>query len=153
VLRDGVHQRRDAALDRGDGAVERAADVGRVLDRPFRMPAEAARDGREIGRRVEYVHADMSPLHRRAALPGNRDLMLPVIIIGAVVMHDAQERHLVLGGEPQRADVEHQVAVGLAVDHQPSRAAMGERDAGRHADLGAGAKRPARPTIGAVEAP
>ena len=75
------------------------------------------------------IHADIGAFDRRAALAGDRDLVLPVVVIGAVVVHHAEERDLVLGREPQRADIEHQIAVGLAIDDEPSRAAMGKRHA------------------------
>jgi hypothetical protein len=95
----------------------------------------------KIRRRVHDVHADIGALFRRAALTGDRDLVLPIIVIGAIVVHHAEQRHLVLRREPKRARIEHQIAVGLAIDHEPAFAAMRECHADRHADLRAGAER------------
>ena len=71
-----------------------------------------------------------------AAHARHPDLVLPVVVIGAVVVHHHQHRDLVLGGDPERAGVEHQVAVGIDVDHDAALVLVRERDAERDADLG-----------------
>ena len=81
------------------------------------------------------------------------DLVRPVVVIGAVVVHHDQHRDFVFRGDPQRAGVEHQVAVGLDVDHDAPLALVRERDAERDADLGRGAELDAGMAVGLVEIP
>ena len=108
---------------------------------------------REIRLRPEQVHADMGLGLVGAAQPRHADLVLPVVVIGAVVVHHDQHRDLVLGGDPERAGVEHQVAVGLDVDHDALRVAVRERHAERNADLGRGAELDAGMPVRLVEVP
>ena len=68
-------------------------------------------------------------------------------------MHHDQHGDLILGGDPERAGVEHQVAVGLDVDHDAAAALVRERNAERDADLGRGAELDAGMAIGPVEIP
>ena len=81
------------------------------------------------------------------------DLVLPVVVVGAVVVHHDQHRDLVLGRHPQRAGIEHQVAVGLDVDDELAGALVRQRDAERDADLRRGAELVAGRAVGLVEVP
>src|SRR5437773_2730151 len=72
---------RERALDRGTGGVG-------IRDRTLRVPAEALREHREVGRRVVQLLTDMRVLHRRAAVARDAELVLEVVVIGAVVGHD-----------------------------------------------------------------
>ncbi len=55
--------------------------------------------------------------------------------------------------DPQRACVEHEVAVGLHIDHEALLFAVGQRDAERDADLRGRAQRLARVAVRLVEVP
>ena len=63
------------------------------------------------------------------------------LVVGAVVVHDAQQRNAVMRRGPQHAGRVHQVAVVLDVDRQPAVLLVGERRAHRRrravADAGA----------------
>ncbi len=99
------------------------------------------------------VHADVGAGFRGTTLAGHADLVFPIVVVGPVVEHDHQERDLVLGGEPERAQVEHQIAVGLQVDHQAAATLVGQGDAQGDADLGRRAQGLARVPIGLVQIP
>ena len=81
------------------------------------------------------------------------DLVLPIVVIGTVVVHHHEHRDLVLGSHPERAGIEHEIAIRLNVDHDASRALVRERHAKRDADLRGGAELDAGMTIGLVEFP
>ena len=117
------------------------------------MPAHRTRKTRKIHLRIRDVHADIGALHRRAAALRDADLVLPVVVVGPVVVHHHQHRDPVFRGDPQCARVEHQVAVGLNVDHQAFLVPVRERRAKRGADLGRGAEGVPRVAVGAVIVP
>src|SRR2546425_11269472 len=103
LLRDGIEEGWRAGLHLGDRAFERRSNLPRVIDRSFGVPAHRARHGREVGRRLVHVPANVRALDRRAAQFGHPDLMLPVVVVGAVVVHDDQKRNPVLRRDPHRA--------------------------------------------------
>ena len=107
LMRDRVNECRLPALHRFDPALERGRNVLRLLDRALGIPAKRTGNVCKIGRRFDHVHPDVGPLDRRPALTGNRDLVLPVVVVRAVVMHDDEHRDLVVCRRPQRAQVEH----------------------------------------------
>ena len=107
----------------------------------------------EIGRRGFEVHTDMGAGRIGAALVRHVYLMGPVVVVGAVVVHHDQHRDVILDRHPERAEVEHQIAVRLEIDHQPAISFMGQSDADGHADLRAGAELASRVAVGLVEIP
>src|SRR3989441_9433827 len=115
-LRDRVEQRRGPRLHFGDRPLERRGDALRLVDRTLRVPPHGLGHRREIRIGIAHVHADVRARYRRAAQLRHPDLMLPVVVVRAVVVHDDQERDAVFRRDPHRARVEHQVAVGLYVD-------------------------------------
>src|SRR5712692_10638547 len=86
LLRDSVEKSRLTGLHLGDRALERSSDLPGVIDRSFGVPAHRARHRREVGRRLVHVHADVRALDRRAAQLRHADLVLPVVVVGAVVV-------------------------------------------------------------------
>src|SRR5256886_13243736 len=95
--------------------LERALESGAYLrgigDRALGVPAERAREHREIGSRVVELLTDARVLLRRAAVLRHAELMLPVVVVGAVVVHDDQERDAVMCGGPERGPGVPAVAV------------------------------------------
>ena len=77
------------------------------------------------------------------------------LMIGAVVVHDAQQRNAVMRGGPQDSRRIHQVAVALDVDREPAMLAIGQRRAhrGRRAVADAVPALPADVVIVLVEIP
>src|SRR5262249_11547621 len=126
---DGIDKGGLTGLHFCDGAPERWCNVFRILDRTFRVPSARYRELGEVRFGSSDILSDIRAFDRRAAMFGDVDLMLPIVEIGAVVVHHDQERNLVLGRGPKRAGVEHQVAVRLNVDHEPAGPAVRERDA------------------------
>ncbi len=153
MLRDGVDQRAAALLHLGDRAKQRRLDVLRIVDRAFAVAAHRAGEPREVRLRAHQVHADMRLGLVGAAQLRHPDLVRPVVVVGAVVVHHDQHRDLVLRRDPQRAGVEHQVAVGLDVDHEALVVAVRQRHAERDADLGRGAELGAGMAVRLVEVP
>src|SRR3954463_1369469 len=80
-------------------------------------------------------------------------LVLPVVVVRPVVEHDGEHGDAVVRGDPQRAEVEHQVAVRLEVDDEAPTPLVRERDADRHADLRRRSERRAGMPVLAVEVP
>src|SRR5882757_1598788 len=153
LLRDGVEQRRCPGLYLGDRALERRGDVLRLVDRAFRVPAHGLRHRGEVRFGVAHVYADVRALDRRAAQLGHPDLVLPVVVVGAVVVHDDQQRDAVLRRNPHRARVEHEIAVGLYVDDEAFLVAVRERHPQRDSELRGGAERASGVAIGPIEIP
>src|SRR5262245_37570160 len=77
VLRDRIDQREPALLDLPERALERRADVLRVLDRPLAVAAHGARERAEVGLRPEQVHADMGLALARGAQLDRAQLRSP----------------------------------------------------------------------------
>src|SRR5437762_3114396 len=78
---------------------------------------------------------DVGPRLVGAALLGDAKLMLPIVVVGAVVVHDREHRQPKIRRGPKRAGIEQQVAVGLDVHDELPVAAMCERDTERDPDL------------------
>src|SRR5579884_3265466 len=153
VPRHRVDQRGLARLDLCDRPLERRLEIVGVVDRAFGPPARRAGEAGEVWRRSKQIRADMGAADIRAAGARHDDLMVPVVVIGAVVVHDDEQRDLVFRGDPQRAGVVHQVAVGLQIDDQPAGALMGERNTERSADLRSGAELAPGVAVRAIEVP
>src|SRR5438094_31571 len=81
------------------------------------------------------------------------ELVLAVVVVGAVVVHDREHRQLQICCGPKRARIEQQVAVGLDVHDELSVAAMRERDAERDPDLRRRTQAAARPAHRRVDVP
>src|SRR6516164_5927470 len=90
VLGYRVDQRRLAVLDLRDRPLKRRLEIVGVLDGAFGPPAHRAGEAGEVGRRSKQIHADMCAARIRAAGARHDDLMVPVVVIGAVVVHDDQ---------------------------------------------------------------
>src|SRR6266849_10381091 len=88
LLCDRVEQRRRPRLHLGGRALERRGDLPGVVDRSFCVPAHRPGHRREVRRGFVHVHADVRARYRRAAQLGHPDLVLPVVVVGAVVVHD-----------------------------------------------------------------
>ena len=78
---------------------------------------------------------DTRVLHGCTAMACDADLVLEVVVVGAVVVHHDQQRDPAVRRGPERSGVVHEVAVGLDVDDDRVGAAVRETDAERHADL------------------
>src|SRR5688572_19608881 len=150
---DGVYQRRLAVLDLCDCSLYCRADFGGIFDGTLGVPADPFGNMREIGRRAFEIHADIGARGIGAALMRHVNLMRPVVVIGAVVIHNDQHWNLILDRHPERAKIEHQVAVRLQVDDEFARALVRQSNTDRHADLSAGAKLAADVAIRPVEVP
>src|SRR5436190_16434786 len=103
VLRDDVDERGLAGLHPFDASLDRRPDVLRLIDRAFAIPAEALRDRRKIRGRVVDLLAEVGHAHVPLADFGHANLVLPVVVVGAIVEHDQQNRDLVMRRDPQRS--------------------------------------------------
>src|SRR5436309_12445530 len=84
---DGVHECRFAGFYLRDSAAYCRADFCRVFDRSLGVPADAFRDMREVGRRAFEIHANISTSGIGAALMRHMNLVRPVVVVGAIVVH------------------------------------------------------------------
>ena len=77
------------------------------------------------------------------------------LMVGAIVVHDVEQRDAMVRGGPQRARHEHEVAIAAERDGEPAVALVGERraDRGRRVVADTGAARYAVPAIRLVEVP
>ena len=77
---------------------------------------------------IVEVHADMGA--RRVGAAGSRqdELVVPVVVVGAVVEHDDEHGNFIFCRDPERAGIEHEIPVGLQVDDQTAGAFVRERD-------------------------
>src|SRR5439155_14973052 len=91
LLRDRIEKGRLARFHLGDRALERRRDVLRLVDRALRVPSHGLCHRREIRIGVAHVHSDVRALYRRAAQLRHPDLVLPVVVVGAVVVHEYGE--------------------------------------------------------------
>src|SRR5439155_21143607 len=89
----------------------------------------------------------------RAALLGDPELMLPVVVVRAVVVHDDEHRQFEVGRGPQRPGIEKEIAVWLDVDDELPIAAVRKRDADRDPYLRRRAEAPAGPPRRRVDVP
>jgi len=85
---DRVHQRRFTGFDLRDGALDRRADLCRIFDGPFGVPADAFCNVRKVRRRAFEIHAYVRARRIGAALMRHVDLMRPIVVVGAVIVHD-----------------------------------------------------------------
>src|SRR5689334_11634620 len=70
VLTDDVHQRGLTLLLHDiDGTPDRRADVVRIRDRPFPVPAEGLRNAGKIWRGIVQFHSQIRVFDRRAPHP------------------------------------------------------------------------------------
>ena len=75
---DGVDEGGLALLDLLDGALERGLKFVGAFEGSFAVPAHGAREAREIGIRIEEVHADMGAAGIGAAGSGQNQLVVPI---------------------------------------------------------------------------
>src|SRR5256714_295791 len=133
------------AADHLDRSPERGADGGGIVDRALAVPAERLREQREVRRGLRQVHAEVGLRLVGAAPVGDPELVLPVVVVRAVVVHDQEHRELLVRDRPERSGVEQEIPVGLDVDDELAVAAVRERHADRDADLGGRAQAAAGP--------
>lgn len=126
AVTDGVDESGLAFFDLLDGALERRLEVVAAFERSLRIPAHRFRQAGEIGIGTKEIHADMRAVGVGAASSGQDELMIPVIIVRAIVEHHDEHRDLILGCDPERAGVEHEIAVGLQIDDEASRTFIGK---------------------------
>ena len=126
AVADGVDEGGFTLFHLLDGAFQRGLEVVGVFDWTFGVPAHGSRETREIRVGAEEIHADVRAVGIGAAGPSQNELMVPVIIVGAIVEHHDEHRDLVLGRNPERSGIEHEIAVRLQIDDQPSGSFVGE---------------------------
>ena len=129
AITDGVDEGGLALLDLFDGALECRLEIVGVFERAFAVPAHRFRQAGEVGIRTVEIHADMRAVGVRAAGSGKNQLMVPVVVVSAIVEHHDKHRDLVFRRDPERAGVEHEIAVGLQIDDEPARSFIGKRRA------------------------
>ncbi len=113
AVADGVDESGFALLDLFDGAFERAFQIVGVFERAFGIPAHRFRQSGEVGIGIIKIHADMRARWIGAAGSSQNELMVPIVVISAVVEHDDEHRDLVFCRDPERAGIEHEIAVRL----------------------------------------
>src|SRR5487761_951821 len=154
VLAHDVDERGPAFLqDDVGGPPDRSLYLLGILDRAFPVPAHCTRDGAEVGSRLVDLHADVGARDVGAARVRHPLLMLPVVVVGPVVAHHREHRGAVVRRDPERAEVEHEIAGGLEVDDEAPGPLVCEGNADRHADLGRSAEARARVPVLTVEVP
>src|SRR5262245_23385463 len=110
---NGVDEGGLTLLDLLDSAFKGGLEIVSIFDWAFGVPAHRSREPREIWIGAEEVHADVRAVGIGAAGSSQNELMVPVVVIGAIVEHDNEHRDFILGRDPERAGIEHQIAVGL----------------------------------------
>src|SRR5882724_5376950 len=111
AVADGVDEGGLTLLDLLDGAFERELEIVGVFDWAFGVPTHRSSEPGEIRIGAEEIHADVRAVRIGAAGSSQNELMIPVVIVGAIVKHDDEHRDLVLGRDPERSGVEHEIAV------------------------------------------
>src|SRR5262249_1005893 len=104
------------------------------------MPAHPFGDMGEIRWWVFEVHTDIGPPRIGAALWRHMYLMGPIIVVSPIVIHYHQHRDVVFDRHPERAQVKHQIAVRLEIDHELARSLVRQGNSDGHANLRAGAE-------------
>src|SRR5215469_13259197 len=106
-----IDDRNLAGIDRFDRFLEARIEIGELLDRPNTDGALRARDPREVDIGPDDLLADPLIRHRPLALLGDALLMQLVIVEGAVVADDDQQRDTVMDCGPDRRVPHHEIAV------------------------------------------
>ena len=119
------------------------------------MGAHAAGDGGVVDIRVLERGADIHLRHIAAMPRRHGDEVHVFLVIGAVVLHDIEDRNLVMRGGPQRAGIEHEVAVAAERHREAAVLLVGKRRAERRRQIvaDAGAAGAAVPLVRLVEIP
>src|SRR3970282_889921 len=99
-----------------DRALQRRSDCARIFNGTFGIPVERLGQLGKIGRRMIDLHSDRCTLHRVASLLSQSDLMSPIVVIAAIIVHDHEQRNMIVSGGPQTPGIEHEIAVRLNVD-------------------------------------
>src|SRR5260221_9069414 len=114
-LRVNVHQRWLSAFD----DIERAANCGTkflgIGNRTLRVHAQSLRKFCVVDTRVVDGGADSRAIHAAAVAIGHDLHLHHLLMIGAIVVHDGQQRNAVMRRGPQNAGCVHQVPVALDV--------------------------------------
>src|SRR5260221_5520834 len=152
-------QRGLAGLDHLDRFLERGCKFIGIGDRTSRPHPHRAGELGVVDRRIFKAGAD-----RGNVLAQTGDTVTPArhtlhvhrfLVIATIVVHDREQRNLVLDGGPQHARSEHHVTVGLEVHREATECAISQRraDAGRGVVTDAIAARSANVVIVLVHRP
>jgi len=112
-----INQRRFALFaNRPDGALQRRSDCARIFNGAFGIPVERLGQLGKIRRRMIDLHSDRCTLHGVSSLLRQSDLMSPIVVIAAIIVHDHEQRNMIVSGGPQPPRIKHEIAVRLNVD-------------------------------------
>ena len=115
-----INQRHLAPHDRISRAPQGRAEVLRVGDWSFTMDAHAARNHRIVNIRIFKRCADSGIGDAPLMAVGHPLDMHDLLMIGTVVVHDAEQRNAMMCGGPQRARSVHEITVILYADAKPA---------------------------------
>jgi hypothetical protein len=122
-----INQRRFALFANSPNrALQRRSDFSGIFNGAFGIPVERLCQLGKIRRRMIDLQSDRRTLHRVASLLRQSDLMRPIVVIAAIVVHDHEQRNMIVSGGPQPAWIKHEIAVRLNVDDQLSAAPMSQ---------------------------
>src|SRR5271166_459795 len=134
-LRVNVNQRGLSAFDNLERPVKRRRKILGVRDGALRVQAQALCELRIINAGVINRGANLGAIDSAAVAIGHDLHLHDLLMIGAIVVHDRQERNAMMRGGPQNSGSVHQVAVALDIHGQPAVLAVrqGRADRGRRA--------------------
>src|SRR6266700_3736199 len=99
-LRDYVEQRRLTALDDRDGPPQRWSQIPRIIDGALGVHPHALRQLGEIHIRVRKRSPDSGAVDSALVPVGHALHVHELFVIGAVIVHDAQQRNAMMRRRP-----------------------------------------------------
>src|SRR5450755_2089202 len=130
-LCDHVDQRRFSVLDDLDGPLNRRPQILRVRNRPLGMHAHTLRQLGEVDFRVDQGGTDIGTVDATIVTIGHTLHVHQLLMISAIVVHDTEQRNLVMRRCPQNSRSIHQIAIALNSDCQAPVLLVGQRRAER----------------------
>src|SRR5882762_2089681 len=112
-LRHNIHQGRFARLDNLHGALDGWAQLVRIRNRALSMHAHTLSELGIVDIRT-YDGCSNIGTRNSAVMPVRHALnMHELLVVTAIVVHDAEQRNLVVRGGPQNPGGVHQVSIAL----------------------------------------
>src|SRR6266850_4728445 len=142
-LSHDINQRHLASHDGISRSPQGRAEVLRIGDWSFTMDAHTARNHRVVNIRIFKRRADSGVGYASLMAVGHPLDVHDLLMVSTIVVHDAEQRYVMMSGGPQRARSIHEITVVLDADAEPPIFPVGKRCANRCRQPGAYAGRAA----------
>ena len=128
-----VNDANAAFLEHVDALLDGRLDVGRLRHRADADGALRLRELGDVRLRILHTQSDPAVFHLASAGAGYVVLVQFIVEIGPIVIHQDQERNLVMGRAPDRRRAHAKIPVAEHRDRVTALVLQGERRADRHA--------------------